>query len=179
MNEQELNAIMQHDLKLWDSAVVELDKSGVMSRTLDLPHGIGPYTIIVGKYNDFNAMQRRDAVGQFGEAVRAAIKDRIDDEAVTARAQQAAARAMPPADPVPPLNRSNTGRSGEVPAEAPVPSFEEAVFTREGVTRQLHARRQRFAELNQQLITLEKEIKALTAMEAILNADAPEDSSET
>ena len=91
MNEQELNQILQSDIKLWELAEETSTVPGVYEKTLDLPYGIGPTMVRLENIDD--AIKKRGAVAAFGEHIRSLIKDRTDDEAVTARAQQAAAKA--------------------------------------------------------------------------------------
>lgn len=85
--------LMQSDMKLWDHAEKEIVGEGRMALTLNLPWGIGQHTVTLEGLS--NAQGKRNAVGAYGEHIRAVIKERIDDEAVTARARQAAARREP------------------------------------------------------------------------------------
>ena len=86
--------IMSSDFKLWESATSEDLGNGSVAKTITLPWGIGEYTVTMEGMNDAN--KRRAAVGAFGEHIRGVINDRINDEAITGRAQVAAAKAEPP-----------------------------------------------------------------------------------
>ena len=89
MNEREIMGIMQSDMQLWEQAVTTDEGEGVITKTLDLPWGIGPFNVTLEGMT--NAEKRRAAVASFGETIRAAINDKIGDEAITARANQAVA----------------------------------------------------------------------------------------
>jgi len=90
LTEAAIQAIMQSDMKLWELAQTEEPTPGVIIKSLDLPFGIGPVEIRMEGITD--AGSRRNAVSQFAEYVRSVIADKTDDEAVEARAIQAAAR---------------------------------------------------------------------------------------
>ena len=91
MDVQQALDIMQSDMKLWDTAETEDLGEGRVTKTLDLPWGIGKLSVTLEGMTD--ATKRRDAVAQYGAFVRAEIEERIDDEAITSRAKAAAARA--------------------------------------------------------------------------------------
>jgi len=91
METQELLSIMQSDMKLWDKASTEEVGPGKVVKTLDLPYGIGEYSVTLEGLND--ADKRRSALASYGAHIRQIVKERIDDEAVTARAKAAAARS--------------------------------------------------------------------------------------
>ena len=82
--------IMSSDFKLWERASSEELGNGNVAKTINLPWGIGDYTVTMEGMTD--ATKRRDAVGAFGAHIRGVIKDRINDEAIVGRAQVAAAR---------------------------------------------------------------------------------------
>jgi hypothetical protein len=83
--------MMQSDFKLWEKSETVERGDGVVEKTITLPWGIGPVSVVLEGMN--NAGKRREAVGAYGDYIRGLINDRINDESVTARAQQAAARA--------------------------------------------------------------------------------------
>lgn len=83
--------LMNSDFKLWEKADTKDLGGGKIAKTLDLPWGIGEYTVELEGMNDSN--KRRAAVGAYGEHIRGIIKERTDDEIVTSRAKAAAARA--------------------------------------------------------------------------------------
>lgn len=91
MNEQELNSILQSDMALWENASTEPSESGSITKVIDLPYGIGRTEVTLGGMD--NAIGKRAALSAFGDYIRELIRDRTDDEAVEARAKQAAARA--------------------------------------------------------------------------------------
>lgn len=90
MTKKEVFDIMASDMKLWDAAKTDKHADGSISKTLDLPFGIGPHTVTLEGLTD--AQKKRDAVTTFASYIRGLIKERIDDEAVTARAKASAAR---------------------------------------------------------------------------------------
>ena len=73
-----------------DAATTEDNGKGTLIKSLDLPFGIGETNVTIEGLTD--AGKKRNAVSQFGEYIRGLIKERIDDEAVTARAKAAAER---------------------------------------------------------------------------------------
>lgn len=93
MDKFEALNIMQSDFKLWEAATETAISPGVVEKTINLPWGIGDVTVRLEGMND--AGKRRQAVGAYGEHIRSLIDDRINDEAVTARAKAAAAKAQP------------------------------------------------------------------------------------
>jgi hypothetical protein len=92
MNVQETLNIMNSDFKLWERAKGTPGKDGAIIKQLDLPWGIGLTTVTMEGMND--AGKKREAVAQYGDYIRSLIRDRTDDEAVTSRAKQAAARSQ-------------------------------------------------------------------------------------
>lgn len=91
MDIKEVLDLMHSDFKLWERATSEDLGEGVVAKTITLPWGIGEYTVNMEGMNDAN--KRREAVAAFGNHIRDVIEERIDDEAITSRAQAAAARA--------------------------------------------------------------------------------------
>ena len=90
MNTQEALDIMQSDMKLWETATEKDLGGGKVEKTLSLPWGIGEVKVVLEGMTD--ADKRRSAVAGYGGYIRDLIKERIDDEAITSRAQTAAAR---------------------------------------------------------------------------------------
>jgi hypothetical protein len=89
LTEEDVWAIMQSDIKLWESATTTA-KGNDITKRLILPFGIGEVAIEFQGVD--NGIKRRSAAEQWGAGIRARIKEAIDDEAVTARAKSAAAQ---------------------------------------------------------------------------------------
>jgi hypothetical protein len=88
LQEEDVYAIMQSDMKLWEQASTTHEGNAIVKQLI-LPFGIGEFSV---KFEGVdNGIKRRAAAEQWGAMVRERIKDRIDDESVTARAKQAAA----------------------------------------------------------------------------------------
>ena len=68
MNEQQLHAILQSDMKLWETAETTMDNEGTITKVIDLPYGIGEYSVTIEGVT--NAEKRRAAVTGFGGSVR-------------------------------------------------------------------------------------------------------------
>jgi len=88
LTEDEVYAIMQSDIKLWERASTE-QKGDSITKRMFLPFGIGEVAVEFQGVN--NGITRRGAAEQWGGIIRDRVKERIDDEAITARAQLAAA----------------------------------------------------------------------------------------
>ena len=89
LTREEVFAIMQSDMKLWEKAETEVSGNDITKR-LTLPMGIGE--IAVQFQGVDNGLKRRSAAEQWGATIREAVKEATDDEAITARAQLAAAQ---------------------------------------------------------------------------------------
>lgn len=87
---EEVYAIMQSDIKLWETATTEANGNDI-TKKLTLPFGIGELAVEFQGVD--NGIKRRAAAEQWGAIIRERVKDRIDDEAITARARLAAAKA--------------------------------------------------------------------------------------
>lgn len=88
LTEKDVYAIMQSDIKLWEQATTQTVGTTV-TKSMILPFGIGEMTVSFEGVD--NGIKRRAAAEQWGAMVRERIKDRIDDDAITARAKQQAA----------------------------------------------------------------------------------------
>ena len=88
LTDVEVYAMMQSDMKLWESATTE-HKGSTITKAVILPFGIGEFRVNFEGVD--NGIKRRAAAEQWGAMVRERVKDRVGDESVTARAQQAAA----------------------------------------------------------------------------------------
>jgi len=83
--------IMNSDFKLWEKSHTEDLGNGKVQKTIELPWGIGLYSIVMEGLTDGG--KRRAAVGAYGEHIRSIIDERINDDAITSRAKVAAGRA--------------------------------------------------------------------------------------
>ena len=88
LTKEDVFAIMNSDIKLWEQATTE-SNGGTITKAVILPFGIGEVRVNFEGVD--NGIKRRAAAEQWGAMVRGRIKDAIDDESVTARAQQQAA----------------------------------------------------------------------------------------
>lgn len=93
MEIREVLDIMNSDFKLWEQATSEDLDGGRVAKTIILPWGIGEYRIVLEGMT--NADTRRGAVSAYGDHIRGLIDDRINDQAITSRAQVAASKAEP------------------------------------------------------------------------------------
>lgn len=85
--------IMNSDFKLWEKAESEDLGGGKVVKTLTLPWGIGEVKVTLEGMTD--ADKRRQAVAGYGNYIRDLINEATADEAIEARARQAAALAKP------------------------------------------------------------------------------------
>jgi hypothetical protein len=88
LTEEEVYAIMNSDIKLWEKSTTEA-KGVNITKALILPFGIGEMRVEFQGVD--NGLKRRAAAEQWGAMVRQRVKDKIDDESITARAKQQAA----------------------------------------------------------------------------------------
>lgn len=91
MDKQEALNSMNSDHRLWEKAETKDLGGGRIEKVLTLPWGIGETRVTLEGMTD--AGKRRAAVSGYGEYIRGVIEEAISDDAVTARAEQAAARA--------------------------------------------------------------------------------------
>ena len=89
--EQELSQVLNSDFKLWEFAETEENGTSI-TKSLNLPLGIGEVSVTLEDVHD--ATTKRGAVEAFGDYVRGLVRERTDDEEVTARAEAARQRAM-------------------------------------------------------------------------------------
>ena len=183
MNETEALAVMQSDMKLWETAATQDIGDGVVIKTLTLPWGIGDTEIRMEGLTD--AIKKRGAVEQYGNYIRSLIEDQIDDEAIEARAKQAAARAeqgdSEGGGSVSTGGTRNTVASGTVNAASTAPAYSEDVggVIEFGATliAQRATLRDRVGRAEANLATWRRELRALDAACAALeDDDAPTDS---
>jgi hypothetical protein len=126
MTKSEIMSILQSDMKLWDSAATTDMGDGTLIKTLDLPFGLGETTITLEGLT--NGLKRRSAVEQYGGYIRGLIEECINDEAITARAQQAAAKTSEDTSPIYVGHEADRPERAEVPREEAVSSYGQALI---------------------------------------------------
>lgn len=187
LTEQEVYEVQQSDMKLWDMSTTEI-KGTTIIKALVLPFGIGEVRVQFEGVD--NGIKRRSAAEQWGNMVRQTIKDRIDDESVTARAKQAAA-LRPSEDELEGVGSANSGdgtqdeaakrlRDNEAVQTATPPAAVQAhAFANEGdqgpAGTDFAARaewlRERIGDGERQLKGWKRELKALEAALAVMGED--------
>jgi hypothetical protein len=85
--------MIQSDMKLWEFVETEEPEPGKLIKTVYLPFGIGKTVVNLEGLTD--GIKRGAAVAQYGAHIRAVIKNRTDDEAITMRVKQASAKPRP------------------------------------------------------------------------------------
>lgn len=88
LTQDEVYAIMQSDIQLWERATTTADGNSITKRLI-LPFGIGEVAVEFQGVD--SGVKRRAAAEQWGAIVRDRVKERIDDESITQRARIAAA----------------------------------------------------------------------------------------
>ena len=162
MNENELNAILHSDMKLWEAAEDVPSASGI-TKKLELPYGIGPFEITFEGIS--NAEERRAALVTWGVHVRGAIEEAVGDEAVTARAAQSPARLREEA------SRDVGGANTDgVRNQVPQASGQEAVATPNVFALGPEAVRDRVDEINSTIRRLRAELAGLNAYLEVMDA---------
>lgn len=91
MNEQELNEVLQSDIRLWEVADTVQHPDGAVTKTLDLPYGIGVTEVRLEGMTD--GIKRKAAFESYGNYIRGLVHEQTDDGAIQARAEAAAARS--------------------------------------------------------------------------------------
>jgi hypothetical protein len=175
MNEKELREILQSDMKLWDSAETTEDGNAV-TKVLDLPYGIGRTEVRLEGLD--NGAARRSACEGFGSYIRELVNERIGDEAVTARAKQAAAKAGTDTGGVPDERGDDPARQGweddggatPVPNQKAMASHDVVAFTPEGMARRADAVRELVGTYEEHLDALRLELRGITAYLETLDA---------
>lgn len=121
LSKREIIDLMQSDMKLWDRAETNDMGGGKITKSLNLPFGIGECVVTLEGLKD--AGKKREAVGSYGAYIRGLVREQIDDEAVSARAASAAARSK----------YASSGDSVLVdPSGSPVPTSQEEVVEEAG-----------------------------------------------
>jgi len=171
MNAVELNEILQSDMKLWDIAEKTTNDKGQLIVKTELPHGIGEFVITFEGVT--NGLKRRAAAEQWAANIRGAIDEAVGDEAVTARAEQAAARAGGDAGELSPATGNDRDGSTPIPDSASVQAHEEHA---DPVGEDIPSRYARLSGEHAALIArqrvIERELKALTAYMEVINAQS-------
>ena len=94
MDEQKFSDMMASDQKLWSAASGQLNADGSITKSIEVPWGIGVVNIRM-PFNDAN--DKRNAFSAFGANIRSIIENHKSDEAVSARVA-AKARKVEPVD---------------------------------------------------------------------------------
>lgn len=168
MNEIEFLQIMQSDSKLWDYAETVQD-GGAVTKTLQVPWGIGEVSVTLEGMGDVNG--RRAAFSAFGEYIRGLVNDRISEEAITARAEQADKRTGATSDRQPDSTSPSPEESAEILSK-------EAVEAHDGPSTYSADPSIRLVELRAAsdrakafIESTETEVRALEAYMEIINAE--------
>ena len=77
MTEQELQQILNSDMKLWELAETIEASDNAVTKVLDLPYGIGITEVTLEGLSD--GSKRREACGSFGEYIRGLVNTAIGD----------------------------------------------------------------------------------------------------
>jgi len=133
MDIQETLDIMNSDFKLWERATGEDLGGGKVTKTINLPWGIGEVTVTLEGMTD--ATKRRGAVSSYGEYIRGLIDEQTNDEAITSRAQVHAANAQPTD------SESGADSLGGGPERVREPSVQEGDVPQAGQAHKEHATR--------------------------------------
>ena len=172
MDEKELRAILNSDFKLWNAADT-VEEGNVVTKTIELPYGIGPFTLSFEGAAD--AKGRRNATSIFGQSVRDAVEERISEESITARAAQKAAMASEDSGGGDSGDGGDTPGSGDVSTQEAVSAFGTATTFDTDPARRLHELRELAAKHSLESKRLLTEAKALEAyLEIIKNAGSTE-----
>lgn len=108
MNEVEALNLVNSDIALWEKAETTDLGGGSIEKKIHLPWGIGEVAVTLEGLTD--GAKRRQALEQYGAYIRELVRDATDDDAITARAQIAAAK------------REQDDSGGSFGGHAPVPS---------------------------------------------------------
>ena len=182
LTEADVQAIMQSDMKLWETADTTEPSPGTIVKSMHLPFGIGECNTTLEGLTD--AIKKRAAVAQYGEYIRSLIKDRTDDEAIEARAKQAAARTeerdsrdsiLVDSGGVPVSSGQEAVESGS--EDAYVEDAEDDATFGEALAVKRATLRERIGRTEANLARWRRECKALdAALAALEEDDAPTDS---
>lgn len=179
MNEQEFQAILNSDSKLWDHATTEIVGPNAIKKTITIPWGIGEKVVTLEGTGD--AKGKREAFSAFGGYVRELVDDRIGDEAVEERAKQAASKALRDADQLSMEQSADSGAGGlgqvsqgvqEAPDKGAVQTFGGPSVGGEGPAARLARLRAERSAAEDFVGEATIEIEALNAYMEILNAPA-------
>lgn len=183
MTQSEWLSIMHHDVRLWDMAEKEEVKGGMKLTMRDMPWGIGDAEVTLEGVSDAN--ERRNAVGTYGAYIRGLIDNEIDDEAVEARATQAAAFASEDADKHALGLERNTGAGGvegtqqavqAVAGAEAVPTFMQSVSVSTDPAARLSELRAGVGDARDYITATSREIEALEAYVAVMDTQkAPQE----
>jgi hypothetical protein len=154
---------MQSDENMWNMAEIS-QEDGRTVRIVQVPFGVGPIGVA---YEEGDVNQRRSAHAELGAQIRAAVEDKIGEDAVTARAEQAAAKASYDADNI----LVDSGGDNRASGVGVIASGPEAVARRRGWVQD------EIERVAKNLDALRGELRGLDAYVEVMNAQ--EDTEET
>lgn len=168
MTEQELQDILQSDMRLWETAGTKDNTGESVTKVMDLPYDIGLTEVTLQGLTD--AGKRRDAVSSFGNYVRSLVDEKVGEAAELEREAKALQKAAM-AEPV----------AGEwVPIDVEGASLLKPFLTPDTVKERLQQVVSELLELKDREIALTLELNGLSAyMEAYDGTEVghkPEDS---
>lgn len=169
MTETEFLAILASDSKLWELAGTNVNEDG-MTKTLDIPWGIGKIEVTLEGVD--NAAGRRAAFSAFGDYVRGLVDDKTSDDAVTAKAEQALARAGSEPDRLPDSGRTGIGRPAPLPDQETMATYDVPATLSADPANRLSELRRAVRGAEDFVAKTLVEIKALEAYVEIINASA-------
>ena len=165
MTEEEIMSILGADMKLWERAETKQTANGLV-KSLFLPFGIGQVDVTLEGVND--AVGRRSAVQAFGEYIRSRVKEATDDDIITAKAQEHAARVREERSRELVLPRNDKQREAAVASSETVPAFDGLIDLGEGLSDRIAAIEFRIVACERQLAKDRRELKAYKAMQKVL-----------
>ena len=161
-------ALMQSDMKMWETAETEELGGGKVKKTINLPFGIGEVSVTLEGMTD--GIKRRGAVSSYGEYIRGIIDECINDEAITARAQQDVAAARGAADRLHDEDAASAGGGSPVPNAPPVPAHGEVFIpTAETIVVRIDDLERELRDCEARSRTLRRELNALNAFKEVLD----------
>ncbi len=167
MNKQEFLGMMESDSKLWETAETSAEGDKVV-KTIDIPWGIGKTTVTLEGIGNVNG--RRAAFSSFGEYIRGLVNDRISDDAITARAEQAAEKVSETSDRFIAIAGTSPVTTEEAFNKNPIPSFDEVGLQDQDPATRLTKLRRGCDLARAYIDDTTTEIKALEAYMEIINA---------
>ena len=180
MTPAKLNEILQSDFKLWEASSTTEDGDTLVKSVL-LPHGIGQFELSFTGVT--NGASRKAAMEVWGATIRDAVDNAVGDEAVTARAAQAAALAGAPTDTIYAGRGASTRGPEKVSDKETVPAHESLVIpSGDTISDLIDGVRTRIADNKKALDRDSRELRALLAFKEALDyediTEVPTDSAD-